>query len=184
MGIFINCFLVHMYQSFSLYSGHLELKMLDSRVQSSSTLINIGKLLYRMVRHLTYKAAIPSKLLQTCNSPFYSFPYKQIFDSFCIRVFLKFFFVRLSQTCFFFWISFIFKQEIHMGHCVNLTDEAVEAVLTCCPQIRILLFHGCPLITGQYDRPFAFKSWFYLLAIVSLSKLLNSCHYSPSLRWV
>ena len=37
-----------------------------------------------------------------------------------------------------------------MGHCVNLTDEAVEAVLTCCPQICILLFHGCPLITGQY----------------------------------
>ncbi|XP_008681681.1 protein AMN1 homolog isoform X1 [Ursus americanus] len=39
-------------------------------------------------------------------------------------------------------------EEIHMGHCVNLTDEAVEAVLTCCPQIRILLFHGCPLITA------------------------------------
>ena len=39
-------------------------------------------------------------------------------------------------------------EEIHMGHCVNLTDEAVEAVLTCCPQICILLFHGCPLITG------------------------------------
>ncbi|XP_019480509.1 PREDICTED: protein AMN1 homolog [Hipposideros armiger] len=40
-------------------------------------------------------------------------------------------------------------EEIHMGHCVNLTDEAVEAVLTCCPQIRILLFHGCPLITDH-----------------------------------
>ncbi|XP_030880649.1 protein AMN1 homolog isoform X2 [Leptonychotes weddellii] len=40
-------------------------------------------------------------------------------------------------------------EEIHMGHCVNLTDEAVEAVLTCCPQIRILLFHGCPLITAE-----------------------------------
>ncbi|XP_017198779.1 protein AMN1 homolog isoform X4 [Oryctolagus cuniculus] len=38
-------------------------------------------------------------------------------------------------------------EEIHMGHCVNLTDEAVEAVLVSCPQIRILLFHGCPLIT-------------------------------------
>lgn len=36
-----------------------------------------------------------------------------------------------------------------MGHCVNLTDEAVEAVLTCCPQICILLFHGCPLITDH-----------------------------------
>ncbi|XP_065380063.1 protein AMN1 homolog isoform X3 [Macaca fascicularis] len=40
-------------------------------------------------------------------------------------------------------------EEIHMGHCVNLTDGAVEAVLTYCPQIRILLFHGCPLITGS-----------------------------------
>nr|XP_015006880.2 protein AMN1 homolog isoform X1 [Macaca mulatta] len=40
-------------------------------------------------------------------------------------------------------------EEIHMGHCVNLTDGAVEAVLTYCPQIRILLFHGCPLITDH-----------------------------------
>lgn len=40
-------------------------------------------------------------------------------------------------------------EEIHMGHCVNLTDEAVEAVLVSCPQIRILLFHGCPLITDH-----------------------------------
>uniref|UniRef100_A0A8D0HD35 Uncharacterized protein n=2 Tax=Lepidosauria TaxID=8504 RepID=A0A8D0HD35_SPHPU len=34
-----------------------------------------------------------------------------------------------------------------MERCVNLTDVAVEAVLTCCPMIYILLFHGCPLIT-------------------------------------
>ena len=40
-------------------------------------------------------------------------------------------------------------EEIHMGHCVNLTDKAVETVLTCCPQICILLFHGCPLITDH-----------------------------------
>ncbi|XP_074126720.1 protein AMN1 homolog isoform X3 [Sminthopsis crassicaudata] len=40
-------------------------------------------------------------------------------------------------------------EEIHMGHCVNLTDGAVEAVLTCCPQIHILLFHECPLITDH-----------------------------------
>uniref|UniRef100_A0A8C9I024 Protein AMN1 homolog n=1 Tax=Piliocolobus tephrosceles TaxID=591936 RepID=A0A8C9I024_9PRIM len=40
-------------------------------------------------------------------------------------------------------------EEIHMGHCVNLTDGAVEAILTYCPQIRILLFHGCPLITDH-----------------------------------
>ncbi|KAM4837700.1 protein AMN1 homolog isoform X2 [Urocitellus parryii] len=38
-------------------------------------------------------------------------------------------------------------EEIHMAGCVNLTDEAVKAVLTYCPQIQILLFHGCPLIT-------------------------------------
>lgn len=35
-----------------------------------------------------------------------------------------------------------------MERCVNLTDVAVEAVLTCCPKIHIVLFHGCPLITG------------------------------------
>ncbi|XP_003220839.1 protein AMN1 homolog [Anolis carolinensis] len=40
-------------------------------------------------------------------------------------------------------------KEIHMEHCVNLTDVAVEAVLTCCPRIYILLFHGCPLITDH-----------------------------------
>ncbi|XP_044517871.1 protein AMN1 homolog [Gracilinanus agilis] len=40
-------------------------------------------------------------------------------------------------------------EEIHMGHCVNLTDGAVEAVLTCCPQIHILLFHKFPLITDH-----------------------------------
>ncbi|XP_004632237.1 protein AMN1 homolog [Octodon degus] len=40
-------------------------------------------------------------------------------------------------------------EEIHMGHCVHLTDDAVEAIVTCCPQIRILLFHECPLITDR-----------------------------------
>ncbi|XP_029455875.1 protein AMN1 homolog isoform X2 [Rhinatrema bivittatum] len=40
-------------------------------------------------------------------------------------------------------------KEIHMGHCELLTDESVEAILTCCPQIHILLFHGCPLITDH-----------------------------------
>ncbi|XP_006002188.1 protein AMN1 homolog [Latimeria chalumnae] len=38
-------------------------------------------------------------------------------------------------------------KEVHMDHCVNLSDEAIEAVLTYCPQIDILLFHECPLIT-------------------------------------
>ncbi|XP_009957781.1 PREDICTED: protein AMN1 homolog [Leptosomus discolor] len=40
-------------------------------------------------------------------------------------------------------------KEIHMECCVNLTDVAVEAVLTYCPKIHILLFHGCPLITDR-----------------------------------
>ncbi|XP_060101719.1 protein AMN1 homolog [Heteronotia binoei] len=40
-------------------------------------------------------------------------------------------------------------KEIHMERCVNLTDIAVEAVLTCCPMIYIFLFHGCPLITDR-----------------------------------
>ncbi|XP_066225007.1 protein AMN1 homolog isoform X1 [Saccopteryx leptura] len=42
-------------------------------------------------------------------------------------------------------------EEINMGYCVNLTDKSVEAVLTCCPQIDILLFHECPLMT-DYSR--------------------------------
>lgn len=36
-----------------------------------------------------------------------------------------------------------------MERCVKLTDVAVEAVLTYCPKMYILLFHGCPLITGE-----------------------------------
>ncbi|XP_053113785.1 protein AMN1 homolog isoform X2 [Hemicordylus capensis] len=59
-------------------------------------------------------------------------------------------------------------KEIHMELCVNLTDVAVEAVLTYCPKMYILLFHGCPLITDrsrealeQLVRPNKFKqvSW-------------------------
>ncbi|XP_021021159.1 protein AMN1 homolog [Mus caroli] len=40
-------------------------------------------------------------------------------------------------------------EEINMRYCINLTDKAVEAALTACPQICILLFHGCPLITDR-----------------------------------
>uniref|UniRef100_A0A8C3JVL9 Protein AMN1 homolog n=1 Tax=Calidris pygmaea TaxID=425635 RepID=A0A8C3JVL9_9CHAR len=43
-------------------------------------------------------------------------------------------------------------KEIHMERCVNLTDVAVEAVLTCCPKIHIFLFHGCPLVTGRSNH--------------------------------
>ncbi|XP_053574999.1 protein AMN1 homolog [Bombina bombina] len=40
-------------------------------------------------------------------------------------------------------------KEIHMDRCVHLTDTSVDAVLTHCPHIYILLFHGCPLITDR-----------------------------------
>uniref|UniRef100_W5ND66 Protein AMN1 homolog n=2 Tax=Lepisosteus oculatus TaxID=7918 RepID=W5ND66_LEPOC len=40
-------------------------------------------------------------------------------------------------------------KEVHMDRCQFLTDQAVEAVLACCPQITILLFHGCPLVTDR-----------------------------------
>ncbi|XP_038263599.1 protein AMN1 homolog isoform X3 [Dermochelys coriacea] len=54
----------------------------------------------------------------------------------------------LGQNCrFLHSVDFSSTQEIHMERCVTLTDVAVEAVLTCCPAIYILLFHGCPLIT-------------------------------------
>lgn len=39
--------------------------------------------------------------------------------------------------------------EVHINGCRQVTDEAVEAVLQFCPQINILLFHGCPNITEQ-----------------------------------
>ncbi|KAL8569347.1 hypothetical protein ACOMHN_014031 [Nucella lapillus] len=38
-------------------------------------------------------------------------------------------------------------KEVDMSHCQRLTDEAVEGVVQMCPQIKILIFHGCPLIT-------------------------------------
>ena len=52
-----------------------------------------------------------------------------------------------------------------MDGCVSLTDEAVEGVMQFCPQISILIFHGCPKITGKaivyplmhnhiYEQPF------------------------------
>ncbi|KAL5010156.1 hypothetical protein ScPMuIL_012461 [Solemya velum] len=40
-------------------------------------------------------------------------------------------------------------QEINMDSCISLTDEAVEAVVQYCPNISILIFHGCPNITEQ-----------------------------------
>eukprot|EP00118_Oscarella_pearsei_P020765 m.227592 g.227592 ORF g.227592 m.227592 type:complete len:294 (+) comp40039_c1_seq29:6139-7020(+) len=39
--------------------------------------------------------------------------------------------------------------EIHMGHCVELSDAAVIALVKNCPNLSTLIFHGCPLITDQ-----------------------------------
>ena len=35
-----------------------------------------------------------------------------------------------------------------MNHCSALTDESIEAVIQYCPNVTILLFHGCPNMTG------------------------------------
>ncbi|XP_053369863.1 protein AMN1 homolog [Clarias gariepinus] len=40
-------------------------------------------------------------------------------------------------------------KELQMVRCRNLTDMAVAAVLSNCANIRIFLFHGCPLITDK-----------------------------------
>ncbi|XP_073423736.1 protein AMN1 homolog isoform X1 [Dendrobates tinctorius] len=40
-------------------------------------------------------------------------------------------------------------KEIHIDRCTHVTDDAVEAILTCCPNIDILLFHGCPQTTDR-----------------------------------
>lgn len=57
-----------------------------------------------------------------------------------------------------------------MECCVNLTDVAVEAVLTCCPKIHIFLFHGCPLVTGRSNRAGSKKSNYFLIVSSCLLK--------------
>ena len=47
------------------------------------------------------------------------------------------------------FLNIVFAQELHISYCISLTDEAVEGILSCCPQIQILLFHGCPNLTGN-----------------------------------
>ena len=39
-------------------------------------------------------------------------------------------------------------QELNISHCLNVTDEGVQSVVTQCPQLSILVFHGCPLLTS------------------------------------
>jgi len=40
-------------------------------------------------------------------------------------------------------------REILMARCLNLTDNAVECVISLCPIIDILVFHSCPLISDR-----------------------------------
>ncbi|XP_033635717.1 protein AMN1 homolog [Asterias rubens] len=39
--------------------------------------------------------------------------------------------------------------EVHMDHCIHLTDDSVEAIASFCPQLAILIFHGCPCMTDR-----------------------------------
>ena len=39
--------------------------------------------------------------------------------------------------------------EVHMGHCVELTDSSIAVLLEYCAHLTTLVFHGCPLITDQ-----------------------------------
>lgn len=40
-------------------------------------------------------------------------------------------------------------REMLMAKCLNLTDNAVECVISLCPIIDILVFHSCPLISDR-----------------------------------
>lgn len=40
-------------------------------------------------------------------------------------------------------------REVHMGHCVELSDSSITVLLVHCRQITTLVFHGCPLITDE-----------------------------------
>eukprot|EP00795_Rhopilema_esculentum_P005257 gene5257-404_t len=39
--------------------------------------------------------------------------------------------------------------EIHVGYCKDVTDNGIELIVNSCPNIRILIFHGCPLTTER-----------------------------------
>ena len=41
-------------------------------------------------------------------------------------------------------------QEVQISHCINITDEGVEALLHGAPNIKYLEIQGCPLTTGRY----------------------------------
>ena len=39
-------------------------------------------------------------------------------------------------------------QELNVSHCLNVTDEGVQSVVTQCPRLSILVSHSCPLLTN------------------------------------
>ena len=50
-----------------------------------------------------------------------------------------------------------------MNNCIALSDDAIEAVMQYCPNITILLFDGCPRLTGTSVQ--------YGYSIVSMSRV-------------
>ncbi|XP_075234671.1 protein AMN1 homolog [Lycorma delicatula] len=42
--------------------------------------------------------------------------------------------------------------EIKLNNCHKLTNRAINCVVDNCPKIKILVFHGCPLITGDCEQ--------------------------------
>ncbi|XP_001635812.2 protein AMN1 homolog [Nematostella vectensis] len=40
-------------------------------------------------------------------------------------------------------------KELHLAHCKDITDDGVESVLMLCPNVTILIFHNCPLVTDR-----------------------------------
>jgi len=39
-------------------------------------------------------------------------------------------------------------QELNVSHCLNVTDEGIQSVVTQCQRLSILVSHGCPLLTN------------------------------------
>jgi len=39
--------------------------------------------------------------------------------------------------------------ELHVSSCNNITDDGIELLVNLCPNLKILIFHGCPLTTDR-----------------------------------
>lgn len=40
-------------------------------------------------------------------------------------------------------------EEIHVSNCRLITDEAIEAILNSSKNLKFLMFHNCPRVTGK-----------------------------------